>query len=522
MTQNGSFDNPNYAGADQKGSLAIDGLATIAANPGTTDPTTGTFTISFLAVNAAIDPSVLTTDTGDFSGVSVPDAPVAGTLSGHQFTAIAGQTNQVSNTLTIPDQGLAFAWTGSNDAPGTAAWIGNFTNKVAAGDVVLITAKPDVGQTITTTATADLDGQWQTGIVGLGVGTYDVTMQGFVLSGATLGGAVTPVSSVLTIDVVACFASGTRILTARGEVAVEDLSIGDLVWSRGAGLAPVRWLGRRHVDCRHHARPRDVAPVRVLRGAFGPDVPHRDLLLSPDHAVFAEGVLIPVRYLVNGRTVRREAVDAVTYHHVELAAHDVILAEGLACESYLDTGNRAIFENGGGVKAGAEFAFAVWDTGACAPLVLKGAALVAVRRGLLARAAELGHATTCEPALCVVADGLVLRPRRVGRVARFRLPAAAREVRLVSRSAVPAETGSAEDHRLLGVAVGGIRLDGAAIGLDDARLGRGWHGIEGDGEHGAWRWTDGEASLSLEGGRVLDVEIAQTEAYWRDEAPRAT
>jgi hypothetical protein len=36
----------------------------------------------------------------------------------------------------------------------------------------------------------------------------------------------------------------------------------------------------------------------------------------------------------------------VTYYHVELAAHDVILAEGLLCESYLDTGNRAAFVNG--------------------------------------------------------------------------------------------------------------------------------------------------------------------------------
>ena len=81
---------------------------------------------------------------------------------------------------------------------------------------------------------------------------------------------------------------------------------------------------------------------------FGTGVPRRDLLLSPDHAVWCEGVLIPIRYLLNGRTIVQERVGEVIYFHLELAQHDVILAEGLACESYLDTGNRSAFVNGGG------------------------------------------------------------------------------------------------------------------------------------------------------------------------------
>ncbi len=31
-----------------------------------------------------------------------------------------------------------------------------------------------------------------------------------------------------------------------------------------------------------------MAPIRVERDAFADNVPHRDLLLSPDHAVFVE------------------------------------------------------------------------------------------------------------------------------------------------------------------------------------------------------------------------------------------
>ena len=52
-------------------------------------------------------------------------------------------------------------------------------------------------------------------------------------------------------------------------------------------------------------------------------------------------MLVAIRYLVNGSPVVQEPVDEVTYYHVELEAHDVILAEGLPCESYQDTGNRA-------------------------------------------------------------------------------------------------------------------------------------------------------------------------------------
>ncbi|MCB8882165.1 Hint domain-containing protein [Acidisoma cellulosilytica] len=145
-----------------------------------------------------------------------------------------------------------------------------------------------------------------------------------------------------------CFAAGTLILTEQGEVKVEDLRIGDrLITASGAAL-PVNWIGHRQVICRRHAEPQKVLPVRIAAGAFGETVPARDLYLSPDHAVFAEGVLIPVKHLINGTSVRQIEAEAVTYFHVELTQHDIILAEGLATESYLDTGDRRSFANGGG------------------------------------------------------------------------------------------------------------------------------------------------------------------------------
>lgn len=312
---------------------------------------------------------------------------------------------------------------------------------------------------------------------------------------------------------VACFAGGTRILTARGEVRVEDLCVGDDVVSGFGGCVPVVWLGHRDVRCDRHPRPWEVWPVRVRKDAFGAGRPSRDLRLSPDHAVYINDVLIPIRYLVNGATVVRAPAAAVTYWHVELPAHDVILAEGLPAESYLDTGNRGAFANGGAAVAlHPDFSRNVWDGEGCARLVVDGNELRAARAWLLNRAVALGHALTDEAALRLVVDGQALSGEVAGGRYRFRLPAGAGDVRLVSRGAIPAEIGIADtDARRLGVAVAGLRLDGMRIGLDDRRLTAGWHAVE-----AGWRWTDGDGGLAI-GGGLLEVEVAMVGRYWEGE-----
>ena len=308
-----------------------------------------------------------------------------------------------------------------------------------------------------------------------------------------------------------CFATGTRIRTRRGEVAVERLVVGDVVINPWGEALPVVWIGHRQVAAGRHPRPWDVQPVRVLAGAFGPGRPARDLRLSPDHAVFVDGMLIPVRYLLNGATIRQEAVRSVTYWHVELERHDVLLAEGLECESYLDTGNRAAFANGGAaVQLHPDFARAAWDSQACGALVCAGARLAEVRARLLRRAGALGFATTGEAGLEVVVAGRPLEGRRIGGRLVVDLPARVRGVTLRSLSAVPAEMRAADgDHRRLGVAVTGVWLDGEVVDLDDRRLTEGWHAPE-DGR----RWTDGAARIETAGARRLTVETVRLVRYW--------
>ena len=173
--------------------------------------------------------------------------------------------------------------------------------------------------------------------------------------------------------ITACFASGTQIASARGGVAVEALRVGDLVATATGRLAAVTWIGHRRTDLRRHPSPHDVMPVRVRAGAFADKVPERDLVLSPDHAVLVDGWLVPIRHLANGRSIVQEERESVTYWHVELDRHDAILAEGLACESYLDTGNRSAFAGEPALALHPQFgrdrALAVWQAQGCAPIL---------------------------------------------------------------------------------------------------------------------------------------------------------
>ena len=172
--------------------------------------------------------------------------------------------------------------------------------------------------------------------------------------------------------VLPCFAAGTRILTVHGEIPVEHLRKGDALPAvAGFGLRRIVWIGRMAV------RPAaGDAPVRVRAGAFGPAMPHRDLVLSPDHALYRDSVLIPVHLLADGNRIHADPMPRrITYFHVELDRHDAILAEGLPAESYLDTGNRSAF-----LGLATENIATPWDHQACAPLHLGGSHLALARR----------------------------------------------------------------------------------------------------------------------------------------------
>jgi serralysin len=131
--------------------------------------------------------------------------------------------------------------------------------------------------------------------------------------------------------------------------------------------------------------PQLAAPVRILAGAFGPNLPQRDLRVSPCHGIYQNGHLFEAASLINGSTIFQEQfTTSVTYYHIELEAHDILLAEGLAAESYLETGNRYHFEGENAISLHADFR-APGDAQFCVPLIRAGETLETLRAHLGAR-----------------------------------------------------------------------------------------------------------------------------------------
>src|SRR5580704_4255316 len=73
-------------------------------------------------------------------------------------------------------------------------------------------------------------------------------------------------------------------------------------------------------------------------------------------------------------------VERVTYYHLELVAHDVLLAEGLPTESYLDMRDGSNYANRcSPIWLYPDYAARMWEAFACARLIVTGPELAAAR-----------------------------------------------------------------------------------------------------------------------------------------------
>ncbi len=135
-----------------------------------------------------------------------------------------------------------------------------------------------------------------------------------------------------------CFTAGVRINTEDGEVAVEDLKLGQLVNTLDHGLQPIRWIGRRTVKNERH-----FAPIMIKKGALGNT---RDLRVSQQHRMLITGwkaellfgdsqVLVPAKDLVNGDSIYvcSDGGD-IEYFHIMFDTHQIIFGDGTPSESF--------------------------------------------------------------------------------------------------------------------------------------------------------------------------------------------
>ncbi|ATU71656.1 hypothetical protein SXCC_01727 [Gluconacetobacter sp. SXCC-1] len=301
----------------------------------------------------------------------------------------------------------------------------------------------------------------------------------------------------------ACFVDGTLIRTPAGDVPVETLMAGDRVVTASGAIRPVRWVGQSLLHCAARASgTHESWPVRIAAHAFAPGRPERDLLVSPGHGIAVtvmDEVLVPAFQLVNGTTITQVPCDRVSYRHIELDSHDLLISNGLPSESYMDVGNRAAFAIGFGRVDPERTPATLADY--ARPFIDGGPVIDAIRSRLTARAQAMGWKWAehdMDPHLVV--DGRRIDATRVEGGVQFRFPATAHSACLVSETFVPANGSDCHDHRTLGLSVSGLYVhDGlhaeTRIDLDHAALAPGFHSEEAnDGVH--WRWTRGTLTLS--------------------------
>ena len=535
----------------QTGSGSIN-LSNINLASGDSATVTVSGTISSSAANGNASHTITSTPGTAFS-FQTPSTGIVGMAIGSPNPYLSG-TNTADSTIdTAPIQPFSTAQIA--DAHSNPTFTDTLTLTNSASTV------GDTNGTLTGTGLTETSTKGIYTLVATGVSAFNTDLQSVVFtpvarqvaSGQTVvtniaqsisngsSGASPATSSDRMTVTDTCFLAGTHILTDHGEVLVEELlarhqallpheaadRVGTLVDGRIV-YREIAWVGTRHVGV---AAAMNACPIRIRRGAFAENVPHRDLLVTPEHCIFVQDRLVPARMLVNHRSIIEDrTTGAYTFYHVELADHAVLLAEGLATESYLDTGNRSCFGNVAvtalrpdlGTRAGHKN----WSTDACAPLAVDRETAQPIWAALQQRALALGFRNSRLPAVLSddpelrlgLADGRVLEARwRNGACHMFYIPVDAKPVRLLSRTAVPAEVVGpfVDDRRQLGVAVEKVVLWRGlldTVHTTSALDLPGWYPAE-----DRFRWTDGDATLDLPAAdsadTFLSIHLAATMRY---------
>jgi len=189
------------------------------------------------------------------------------------------------------------------------------------------------------------------------------------LAGGLVNGAVDAIvigvapGDGLPLDVApVCFTRGTLIETAKGCVAIETLSIGDMVKTKDNGYQAIRWIGARKISGRELKVSPNLYAIRISAGTLGNNTPTADLIVSPQHRVLvrsniAQKMFGTIEILVAAKQLLQiDGIDIasdmgnIEYFHMLFDQHEVVISNGAETES-LYTGQEALRSVGAGARA---------------------------------------------------------------------------------------------------------------------------------------------------------------------------
>ena len=137
-----------------------------------------------------------------------------------------------------------------------------------------------------------------------------------------------------------CFLKGTLIDTATGPTPVEALRLGDLVETLDNGLQPVRFISCRCYKFKNG--PHKMKPIRFRPNALGPNIPNRELLVSPQHRIALPQnnptyIVAANKLLQLPGVTERPSCKIARYYHILLDHHQLVRANGAWAETLLLT-----------------------------------------------------------------------------------------------------------------------------------------------------------------------------------------
>ncbi|WP_306113867.1 MULTISPECIES: Hint domain-containing protein [unclassified Roseovarius] len=136
---------------------------------------------------------------------------------------------------------------------------------------------------------------------------------------------------------ITCFGPGSAIRTASGDMPVEDITVGQMVWTRDNGDMPVTWIGSTTVP-----GTGAFAPVVFTPGSIGNDA---ELVVSQEHRMFfasaqaemlfgQSDVLIAAKHLCGLPGVNIIEREEIRYTHLMFDSHQIIQSNGVLTESF--------------------------------------------------------------------------------------------------------------------------------------------------------------------------------------------
>lgn len=202
---------------------------------------------------------------------------------------------------------------------------------VVSGDSVTLAT----GQTVTLNPTGTITIVNGGGATGSASFSYTVSDPDGNTDSAFVGFTANPI----------CFTVDTLIETPFGPRPVQTLKAGDFVLTQDNGPQQIRWTGKTDYELNNTPDCQALRPIRIAKGSLGPDMPNRDILLSPRHQTLVKSpetmlflgeseVLCAAEHLLHRDGITRDmACNHVTYLHLLLDGHEILQADGLSAES---------------------------------------------------------------------------------------------------------------------------------------------------------------------------------------------